>query len=162
MLATVPDEEADGQTLNFVVTEIPHLNLLGYDAIQKLQISGDDKTKLRLSTKVDTVNMIFKDLQPDRSLRQVGEQLCQEFSNLFQPELGCLKDFELEVRFKPDTKPVFCKAQPVPFAMQSDLIQAYEAGIKRGIWKPVQFNNYRTPVVLIRKVLLPGQQKRKL
>ena len=30
---------------------------------------------------------------------------------LFKPELlGCLKDFELEVKFKTDAKTVFCKA----------------------------------------------------
>ena len=29
--------------------------------------------------------------------------------------------------------------------------QAYEGGIRKGIWIPTQFNEYRTPVVPIRK-----------
>ena len=73
-----------------------------------------------------------------------------------------MKDFELDVRFKEDAKPIFCKPRPVPFAIQEDLIQAYDAGIKRGVWEPTNFNAYGTPVVPIRKALLPGQKKAKL
>ena len=78
-------------------------------------------------------------------------------SDLFKAELGCLKDFELDVKFKADAKPVFCKPRVVPFAIQEDLSIAYDAGIARGVWQSVQFNNYGTPVVPIRKVTLPGQ-----
>ena len=34
--------------------------------------------------------------------------------------------------------------------------------IKRGVWEPTNFNAYGTPVVPIRKALLPGQKKVKL
>ena len=76
--------------------------------------------------------------------------------------MGKLKDFELGVKFKTDAKPVFCKARAVPFAIQEDLVQSYEAGIKRGVWQRTQFNAYATSVVPIRKPLLPGQKKAKL
>ena len=81
---------------------------------------------------------------------------------MFKAELGCLKDFELDVKFKADAKPVFCKARVVPFAIQEDLSIAYDAGIARGVWQSVQFNDYGTPVVPIRKVALPGQTTAKL
>ena len=71
--------------------------------------------------------------QPDLVLQQACEQLCTEFPELFKPELGCLKDFQLEVKFKPDAKPVFCKPRVVPFALLEDLNQAYDAGIDRGV-----------------------------
>ncbi|XP_033120010.1 uncharacterized protein K02A2.6-like [Anneissia japonica] len=77
--------------------------------------------------------------------------MCNEFSDLFKPELGCLKDVELEVKFKENSTPVFRKARPVPFAIQHDLAQAYKAGITRGIWTPVKFNAYGTPVVPVSK-----------
>ena len=70
--------------------------------------------------------------------------MCDDYPDLFKPELGKLKDFELEVRFKEDSKSVFCEPRTVPFAIREDLVEAYEAGIKRGIWK-------RTPVVPVRK-----------
>ena len=76
---------------------------------------------------------------------------CQDFPDLFKQELGCLKDFQLEIQFKPDSKPIFCKPRAVPFAFQEDLTQAYDTGVAKGVWKPTQFNCYGTAVVHIRK-----------
>ena len=76
--------------------------------------------------------------------------------------MGCLKDFELEVKFKADAVPVFHKAWPVPFALRDDLVKGYEEGIAKGVWKPVQFNEYGTPVALIRKAHTSGSLKPKL
>ncbi|XP_068235526.1 uncharacterized protein [Palaemon carinicauda] len=91
-------------------------------------------------------------------LQKVCKDLCNEFTELFRPELGCLRDFELEIAFKRDTKPIFCKPETVPFAIVDDLNQAYEVGIKCGIWEYTQFCEYGTLVVLIRKVSLQGQK----
>ena len=41
------------------------------------------------------------------SLQKASKHFCQEFPDLFKPELGCLKDFELEVKFKPKARPIF-------------------------------------------------------
>ena len=46
--------------------------------------------------------------------------------------------------------------------MLDDLNAAYEVGIRRGIWVPTSFNDYGTPVVPVRKALLPGQKKARL
>ena len=81
----------------------------------------------------------------------------KNFQDLFKQELGCLEDFELAVKFKGDAAPIFCKPRPVPFAIQDDLNQAYDAGIAQGVWKPIQFNGYGTPVVPIPKKSAPGQ-----
>ena len=49
-------------------------------------------------------------------------------------------------------------ANHVPYPLHcKDLNNAYEQGIARGVWKEVQFNDYGTPVVPIKKNLLPGQ-----
>ena len=70
---------------------------------------------------------------PNRgSMRPVGNYIaCQEFLNLFKPELGCLKDFKLEVAFKPEATPVFRKPRTVPYAMLDDLNAAYDVGLWR-------------------------------
>ena len=148
------------QRVGFNVTELPDLNLLGRDAIKQLGISVD--TLLKQSSANLQCRTVFEDLKPDCELQRKCNELCKQFPDLFKPELGKLKDFELEVKFKPDAKPVFCKARAVPFAIQEDLVQSYEAGIKRGVWQKTQFNAYGTPVVPIRKPLLPGQKKAKL
>ena len=51
-------------------------------------------------------------------------KLCGEYSKIFKLELGCLKDFELEIQFKSDAKAIFCKPRFVPFDMQTNLAQA--------------------------------------
>ena len=154
-------QQADGsfnttKGVDFNVSETPYLNLLGRNAIKDLEISVDE---LMNSTKVHAV---FDSLESDITLQRECHEVCQEFPDLFKPGLGLLKDFELEVKFKPDVKPVFCKPRPVPFALQEDLVHAYKNGIKTGVWKKTQFCPYGTPVVPIRKSLLPGQSKQKL
>eukprot|EP00731_Ephydatia_muelleri_P030921 Em0022g435a len=154
------EESSGGKTVEFTVTKVPQLNLLGRDAIVRLQLNIS--ALMDLSPRVDkvdtsTIRPIFSDLKPDQALQKACKHLCQEFPDLFKPELGCLKDFQLEVKFKPDAKPIFCKPRVVPFAIQEDLCQAYDAGIARGVWLPTQFNDYGTPVVPIRKASLPGQ-----
>ena len=144
--------------LTFNVTGIPRLNLLGRDGIQQLDIDLNAMLNQLDGHHKDAVNSVQL-LQPDVSLQKACQQICQEFPDLFKSELGCLKDFELEVKFKPDVKPIFCKPRAVPFAIQEDLNQAYDAGIKRGVWKPTQFNAYGTPVVPIRKATLSGKTK---
>ena len=98
----------------------------------------------------------------DAELRKACQDLCKNFPDIFEPELGCLKDFELEVKFKSDAQPVFIKARTVPLALVEDLNTSYDAGIQTGVWEPTQFCYYGTLVVPIRKPLMPGQTKRKL
>ena len=57
------------------------------------------------------------------------------------------------------SKRFFTGPRPVPFSIVQDLNEAYEAGIKRGVWELTDFNSYGTPVVPIRKSPLPGQAK---
>jgi len=96
------------------------------------------------------------------SLQKACEKLTMKFTELFKPELECLNDFKLEVKFKKDAKPIFSKPRPVPYAIKENLAQAYDAGIAKGVWEPLQFNAYGTPVVPIRKTHLPRQQKQQL
>ena len=139
--------------LPFNVTKSP-LNLIGLRSIGKLEVSLDsiyrdltaDIHLVRTST-----DMQFNQLQ------QKCQNIRKEFPNLFKEELGCLKDVKLDIKFKSDAKPKFCKPRPVPLALQEDLNATYDTGIKRGIWKPVIFNSWGTPVVPIRKVALPGK-----
>ena len=95
-------------------------------------------------------------------MQQVCSKLRDDYSEIFKPELGCLKDFELEVQFKFDAKPIFCTPRSIPFSIQADLAQAYDAGIAKGVWTPVQLNAWGTPVVPIRKNAKPNSSKASL
>ena len=149
----------NSKPIQFVVSKVPDLNLLGCNAIQQLNISVDSLLNIGTATSPNSVHGVLENLEPDHSLQQACKQLCQEYPELFKSELGCLKDVELEIKFKPDTQPIFCKPRPVPFVIQEDLAFSYEAGIAKGVWKPTQFNSYGTPVVPVRKPIKPGQAR---
>ena len=68
---------------------------------------------------------------------------------MFKPELGCMKDSELEVKFKPEARPIFCRPRLVPLAILEVLNDAYADRIRKGVWKPTYFNACGTPVVLV-------------
>ena len=150
-----------------IVTKIPDLNLFGHNAIQTLGISVDNALGLgsiesQAKRKGVEVGHHATSDEPYVSLQRDCQKLCDEFPDLFKPELGCLKDFALEVKFKADAILVFHKARPVPFALRDDLVNGYEEGIAKSVWKPVQFNEYRTPVVPIRKAYTLDSLKPKL
>ena len=118
-------------SIPYIVTKIPDLNLLGGNAIQTLGISVDNALGLRSIESqakrkgVEAGHRATSD-EPYVSFQRDCQKLCDEFPDLFKPELGCLKDFELEVKFKADAVPVFHKARPVPFALRDDLVKGYE------------------------------------
>ena len=129
-------------SIPYIVTKIPDLNLLGRNAIQPLGISVDNALGLRsIESQAKRMGVEARHLatsdKPYVSLQRDCQKLSDEFPDLFKPELGCLKDFELEVKFKSDAVPVFHKARPVPFALRDDLVKGYEEGIAIGVWKPV-------------------------
>ena len=137
------------------MSDIPDLSLLGRLDIQQLGISVDQHL-------TDTCHVVFTNLKEDHELRKKCKNLCDQFPDLWTPELGCLKEVELEVQFKANAQPIFRKARPVPIALQDDLTAAIKDGIAKGIWEPTQFNDYGTPVVPVKKALLPGQKKAKI
>ncbi len=151
--------------VTFNVTKLPRLNLLGRTAIRSLDIDVRaliQEPEVNAYTNTDAPVHAVTQGSSDVMLRNACQQLCTKYPELFKPELGCLKDFELEIKFKQDAKPVFVRPRTVPLAILEDLSQAYDEGIKKGVWTPTTFNTYGTPVVPIREALLPGQQKAKL
>ena len=136
------------------------LNLLGRDGILKLNL---DITSLINTSYADAishpVNTVFDTLKPEKKLKNAFEKLCADFPDLFKPELGCHRDFELEAKFKNNAKPVFCQPQRVPLAIQEDLYHAINSGIKHGVLEKTNFNAYGSPVVPVRRAHLAGQNK---
>ena len=145
---TTEDGHTHSQVLQFTVTD--ELDILGTNAINSLQL-----TILNNPVKVQVDNILT--VRSDQHLQQSRLQICKEFPDLWKQELGRLKDYQLEVKFKPDVTPRFCKPRTVLFAVQEDLNQAYDTGIAKGIWEPTIFNEYGTPVVPVRKQSLPNQ-----
>ena len=158
-------ESIDGKspdvTFPVIVTKVPNLNLLGRLAMMKLKLTNlTDHFRENLSCAESTATIEHVTTSgPENSLDAACIQLCGEFPTLFESTLGCLKDFSLDIRFKPEVKPIFKKPRPVPFSILQDLNEAYEAGIKRGVWELTDFNSYGTPWFLLESLLCQVKQK---
>ena len=159
-IVSLPGGMSPKKSIQFTVTNVPQLNLLGRDGIVQLGINLSALLGIPQVGKPSSspVLPIFDKLKPDLVLQDSCRQLCQEFPDLFKPELGCLKDFQFEVKFKPEAQPIFCRPCVVSFAIQDDLCRAYDAGIAGGVWQPTQFSAYGTPVVPFARLRLRGNQ----
>ena len=119
---TTEDGHTHSQVLPFTVTD--ELDILGTNAINSLQL-----TILNNPVKVHVDNILT--VRSDQHLQQSCLQICKEFPDLWKQELGRLKDYQLEVKFKPDVTPRFCKPRTVPFAVQEDLNQRTTLALRR-------------------------------
>ena len=100
-------------SLIFMATEVTGLNLLGRDAIKALGIT--------VGNFFFSTAKAISSAEIDRDLQSACSKLCDDCADLFKPELGCLRDMELEIDFKSESKPIFMKTRPVPFAILDDL-----------------------------------------
>ena len=140
------DGKSPDVTFPVIVTKVPNLNLLGRLAMMKLKLTNltdHFRENLSCAESIATIEHVTT-TGPENSLDAACIQLCGEFPTLFESTLGCLKDFSLDIRFKPEAKPIFKKPRPVPFSILQDLNEAYEAEIKtrtvpRGSYSKVSF-----------------------
>ena len=114
--------------IRFIVSDVPDLNLLGRTSTKEMGISVD-----KVLNATQPCNAVFSHLKVDTQLRDKCRLLCNQFPDLWKSELGCLTDFELDIKFKENSQQIFRKARPVPIALEEDLEQAYLDGIAKGV-----------------------------
>ena len=74
-----------------------------------------------------------------------------QYSEVFKPELGTMKDFKAKIFVDPTVPPRFCKARPVPYAMRSLVESELDKLVDQGILTPVQHADWAAPIVPIMK-----------
>ena len=79
------------------------------------------------------------------------QQLCDKYSDLFKPELGCLKDFEVSLCVKPDAVPVYKRARSVPYQIRPLLDEELRRLEDTGVIKPIAFSDWASPIVSVIK-----------
>ena len=140
--------EAYSVDLKVVVTKVPQLNLDGRQAMVELGLT--DLTGHFIQNPEGPKKLSVEQLTTELTVgssQKACKRCCQEFPDSSKPELGCLKDFELEVKFKPEARLIFCKPRTVPLAILEDLDGDYKDGIRKQVWKPTDFNAFGTTVV---------------
>ncbi|XP_039469023.1 uncharacterized protein K02A2.6-like [Oreochromis aureus] len=70
---------------------------------------------------------------------------------VFREELGSMKKITLKLHLKPDSKPVFMMARPVPYAIRPKVESNLDALVKNGVLEPVTTSEWATPIVPVPK-----------
>ena len=79
------------------------------------------------------------------------QELLESHCNLFSDQNTGIKQFTASLNLKTNSKPVFQKSRPVPYAMVKDVDQEYDRLIKADILTPVTFSSWASPVVHVSK-----------
>ena len=74
-----------------------------------------------------------------------------QYSDVFQPELGMMKDFKAKIFVDPTIPLRFCKARSVPYAMRSLVEAELDKLVNQGILTPVKHADWAAPIVPIMK-----------
>ena len=75
----------------------------------------------------------------------------QNHPNVFKPGLGTVKGITAKLEIKPDARPKFCKARPVPYDLQQAVEAEYNRLESEGIVERVEFSEWATPMVYVPK-----------
>ena len=99
--ARLPQSHSSSK-IQFSVVKNPNLNLLGRDGILKLHIDVTALMKLKNidESSPSLLKAVFTNSQPDKSLQEACYKVCDEFPDIFKAELGCLKNFKLDVKMQ--------------------------------------------------------------
>lgn len=62
-----------------------------------------------------------------------------------------MKKITVKPHVKPDSKPVFMKVRPVPYAIQPKVEADLDALAKNGVLEPVTTSEWATPIVTLPK-----------
>ncbi|XP_037930430.1 uncharacterized protein K02A2.6-like, partial [Teleopsis dalmanni] len=78
-------------------------------------------------------------------------ELCKKYGDIFEPALGTIKNFKVSIFLKPNTHPKFYKSRQIPFSQMSLFKKEVDRLTNAGIWKPVKFSQWVSPIVLAPK-----------
>ena len=74
-----------------------------------------------------------------------------QYSEVFKPELGTMRNFKAKIFVDPSVPPRFCKARSVPYAMKPLVEAELNKLVDQGILTPVQHADWAAPIVPIMK-----------
>lgn len=70
---------------------------------------------------------------------------------VFKQGLGMIKGHKADIRVKSDSRPIFCKARPVPYAIRDSVGKELERLEKDGVIKRVESSEWASPIVCVPK-----------
>jgi hypothetical protein len=74
-----------------------------------------------------------------------------EFSDVFGPITGTIKNFQANVSLKDDAVPKFLKARPIPYALSAKVDEELEKMESMGVLTKVEHSQWASPLVVVPK-----------
>ncbi|XP_060063527.1 uncharacterized protein K02A2.6-like [Ylistrum balloti] len=88
----------------------------------------------------------------DRSNRADSvKSILQRYAEVFEPNLGTVKNIQARFILKEDSQPKFMKARPVPFSLRPAVDKELDRLVNLGILTPVDHSSYATTIVVVPK-----------
>ena len=115
-------------------------SLLGRDWLHKIQLNWHEILRVNVSSPSI----------PALSNQRLQATI-QRHSAVFQPGLGTLKVITAKLELKDGAKPKFCKARPVPYALQNAVQEEYDRLEQQDIIEKVEYSEWATPMVHVPK-----------
>ncbi|PIC32480.1 hypothetical protein B9Z55_012795 [Caenorhabditis nigoni] len=82
---------------------------------------------------------------------QLQKRLETEFPEVFKAGLGRCTKTKAQLHLKPDAKPTFRKARPVPYAVLPKVSQEINRLVKEGVITPTNYSDFAAPIVVVQK-----------
>ncbi|KAI3375951.1 hypothetical protein L3Q82_016366 [Scortum barcoo] len=79
------------------------------------------------------------------------QDILEKHKEVFREELGSMKNITVKLHVKPDSKPVFMKARPVPYAIRPKVEADLDSLVKNGVLEPVTTSKWAMPIVPVPK-----------
>ncbi|XP_065224345.1 uncharacterized protein K02A2.6-like [Planococcus citri] len=99
----------------------------------------------------DSENAINQTVSEHVELKNGILRLTEEFADIFASGIGRIPDVEAEIYLKPETVPIYCRARPVPYALQAAVNAEIDRLVAEGVYTPVTSSEWATPVVPVIK-----------
>lgn len=127
-------------TLPLLVVEGSGPSLFGRDWLTQVKLDWKKICSIRVS-----------DSDLSQAVRSKLHTTIQSHPNVFQPGLGAIKGITAKLEMKHDAQPKFCKARPVPYALQEAVEAEYSRLESEDNVERVEFSDWATPMVHVPK-----------
>ena len=79
------------------------------------------------------------------------QDILDEYSSVFDLELGTLKDIAVTIHIDPSAQPRFCKARTVPYALKGKIEKELDRLVEQGVIEQISFSEWAAPIVPVLK-----------
>ena len=134
-------------------------SLMGRDWLQQIRLNWQS-LKLASTTDAKQIRLNWQSLKLasttdakvlSSNSQEKIEAILQTYQKVFTDRLGQMNTFEATLQLKPEAKPKFCKARPVPFALKSAVERELDCLESDGILEKVSYSEWAAPIVPVPK-----------